>query len=31
LGIPIKMITNGEKLDDIHYFDSKKFAETMLF
>jgi fused signal recognition particle receptor len=31
LGIPIKMITNGEKLDDIHYFDSKKFAEKMLF
>jgi len=30
LGIPIKLVTNGEKLDDIYYFDPEKFAEMIL-
>ena len=30
LGIPIKLVTNGENLDDIYYFDPEKFAEMIL-
>ena len=30
LKIPIKLVTNGEKLDDIYYFDPEKFAEMIL-
>jgi len=29
LGIPIKMVTNGEKLEDISYFDPVKFTEMI--
>ncbi len=29
LGIPIKLVTDGEKLDNIHYFDPVKFTESI--
>jgi len=29
LGIPIKLVTNGEKLDDIFYFDPVRFTELI--
>jgi fused signal recognition particle receptor len=29
LGIPIKLVTNGEKLDNINYFDPVKFTESL--
>ncbi len=29
LGIPIKLVTNGEKLEDISYFDPVKFTGTI--
>jgi len=30
LGIPVKFITFGEKIDDISYFDPEKFAEMLV-
>ena len=29
LGIPVKIITEGEKLQDIYYFDPSGFADMM--
>lgn len=30
LGVPIKIVTNGEKLSDIDFFQAEKFAELLL-
>jgi fused signal recognition particle receptor len=30
LGIPVKMVTKGEKLDDIEYFDPVDFTDSMV-
>lgn len=30
LGIPVKVITKGEKLEDLEYFDPESFADSMI-